>query len=844
MTDEYGNEADKDSVIGYASFNQTASYGAEFEEIDEGMVPFYLLAKAIARGSFAFGDYPFDLVKNATRLGIDKDLISMHVPWYIVGVGAGLLLVLGLLVVFFAFCCCLCTGHCRPTRLLVYSYVSHFHQARVHVEQTLPTVRRVSLAAGFLILTGAIGIVTAAQANHHLSEALHQLGANAVRVLSDIVTFADHAEEDVLSVFHKLEFAKTVFFRDLDNIGHLIGGSITEELQARTAVVSAIEDLKTFETTTCLSYESLRRLNDDLEKFNRYLEEVKSAVNYVKHKCSTMPKCEPISSLVVPSINISGPLYTLKNVNDRGFSSYIDTAAAELRRIVQEITKNGKASAEKLKRNIVRELKKVNEYKSVVTDTKTEFLTKLKLGEKKEKAFEIRNITADVDRHRNLATLSMLVLEAVPLLVLLSGAVLAPMAMKMFDDDSMRRPRLYTRRPTFCEIRCVGVYLLCGSFLFIMLSWVWMSVAVVFFAVGAPLEGLLCSPLLDPNWTVVDTLVEDYSLLGQHANTTWLARAAGMPQTNITAGSVLRACRDHQTIYTAFQLPKNPRTNLSRRLDFKKKLNISGLLEAIPIQLHPFNVLVNEVTTYLNDLSDATDAIPLKELEDLVQMNVTGPVKSLRLVLPPILRLSFLDPSVDMKVDRLKDALGRDLKQLKQHAKPGGRSLRERAQIAVEATRKAQKKIPAVSQTIVAEGTKTFEKRLAGIVDSVIREVLSNLEEDAGSCRPLYDMVNTLVLGDLCTNVSNVLNGLWLALGWLHLFVLPAVVLCVWLYRQVYKLPPPIPPPPLPVLPTAAGPGEPTWWLHREQYREELYGEQVGGDLLHYRAARREESNL
>ena len=834
LTDKYGNKADRDSLISYANFNKTASYGARFWELDEGMTPFYHLAKAIAGGAFAFGDYPFRMMKSATRRRLDGDMPSVPVPrylhGYLVSVGLGLFLALGLMVVFLVFCCCLCTGHCRPTRLLAYSYISHFHLARVHVEQTLPAVRCASLAAGTLILVGVMGIVTAAQTNRHLSKALHQLGTNAERILSDIVTFADHAEEDVLSVFPKLDFAKMVFFRDLDKIGQLMGGSIRDELQTRTGVVDATEDLRAFEAITCLTYESLRRLNDHLEEFNRNVEELKTAVNDVKRKCAAMPKCEPVFLMMaVPHINVSGPLSALQNVNDRGFSSYIDTAAAELHRIIEETTKNGKATSEKLKENLASEMRKVNEYRSIVTHIKVEFIDKLKLNEMRKMVFEIRNLTADVDHHRNLVTLSALVFQAVPVLVLLSGVVLAPIAMKMFDDDSMQRPRFSRRRPTFCEIRCVGVYLLCGSFLFIMLSWVWMSVAVVFFAVGAPLEGLLCSPLFDPRWTVVDTLVEEYSLLGQHGNATWLAHEVGMPETNITIGSVVRACRDHQTVYTAFQLHKKTRTNLSRRLDFEKDLNISGLLEAIPVQIHPFDVLVDEVMAYLADLSDATDAIPLKELEGVLQMNITGPTKSLRPGLPPLLR-QFLDPAVDAKVDRLQVALGQDLRELKHLVQAGGRSMRERANTAVAVTREAQRKIPIVSQRAVAKGTKTFEKRLAGIVNSVVMEVLNNVEKEAGSCRPLYDMLDALILGDLCTNVNNVLNGLWLSLGWLNLFLLPAVALCVWLYRQVYKLPPPPPSPPLPVLPEATLSEVPAWWLHRTEYREEILERRIIGD--------------
>ena len=210
-----------------------------------------------------------------------------------------------------------------------------------------------------------------------------------------------------------------------------------------------------------------------------------------------------------------------------------------------------------------------------------------------------------------------------------------------------------------------------------------------------------------------------------------------------------------------------------------------------------------------------------------MQMNITGPTKSLRPVLPPVLR-QFLDPAVDAKVDRLQVALGQDLKELKHLVQAGGRSMRERVNTAVAVTREAQRKIPIVSQRAIAKGTKTFEKRLAGIVNSVVMEVLNNVEKEAGSCRPLYDMLNALVLGDLCTNVNNVLNGLWLSLGWLNLFLLPAVALCVWLYRQVYKLPPPSPP--LPVLPEATGVEVPEWWLHRTEYREEILEGRIIGD--------------
>ncbi|XP_070182288.1 prominin-1-like [Littorina saxatilis] len=170
-----------------------------------------------------------------------------------------------------------------------------------------------------------------------------------------------------------------------------------------------------------------------------------------------------------------------------------------------------------------------------------------------------------------------------------------------------------------------GKIIYCGMMVFILFAWIFMLMCLVFFAIGASLEGLICQLVNDPDFTIIDKLMADKRLAGVH-NGTWLAvKVLSIPTSSASIGSVIRDCRDDKTLFKATDMADHPSANFTKLVDFKDQLNITALLSGVNVDVGNVDLLSGDVDQYLKYMDALQDHVPFAQLQNLSsEVNATA----------------------------------------------------------------------------------------------------------------------------------------------------------------------------------------------------------------------------
>ncbi|XP_070209672.1 prominin-1-like [Littorina saxatilis] len=727
--------------------------------IDEGMLPFYRLAKAIAGEGFVT-EYPFQLLEDVKSGSISLSALMkpMYFHAYIAEVVLGVTVVLALMVAN----CTFCKENKTPVR-------SSHAVALTQAKKGMRRVRIVSIACVILLVLALVGLITAAMSNSQQTEAFKQLFGVAHAALSRVVHVLDSIIWQMTTAFNEMLLSTQRFQVDLAKINETVDYSVQEELENLTGINKSLEALKAFEVTREQTYTALCRLDRDLDVYNQRVSEL-SAKMIGASNISNSSVVYP--TLNVSTINVSLSLVDLEKIgeNKDKFTSAVVVSAANVSRVVFASDTGAVDVSKAISKGILGSPL----FRSILEGFKNKLVSVMQLEGNKEMVKKAKEKFMFYDNYRQMFMVIALVVEAIPMVILFAGAVMTPMVFTRFIKDS--------QSPMPHQIEVVADCLQTDS-VPLMMSVLWMTLAVVYFAVGALTEGLVCMPVCDPEFRVLDVLVEDYDIMGEHGNTTWLANMLNMSDSNMTLGSVLKGCRRNDTLYTAMQLYLHPYVSIDQFFSFRDDINISGMLEVLQPEIVTSEALTPDILEYLQDLSDAADSVPLDDLNDLVKMDVARNMTHLRSELPEDLYTLLHALQIH------KTTLNESLQEVKKLLTPNDQSLSKAISEAINATRQAENMIPLVNETAVDNGKDTAKGRLLENLDTGLKNVKWRIEERVGGCEPLYDLVKKVLLVGLCSNVTNTVNGFWLALGWLNLFLVPVVFLCAWLHRQIMKLP-------------------------------------------------------
>ncbi|XP_070176372.1 prominin-1-like [Littorina saxatilis] len=247
ITDKFGNVADQDSRLYFAKFSKPANYASKIRPLlDDGVLPFYKMSRMIARSSFGFY-YPYDVV---VALVWRQYLVAFSLsPGMAFNTILGAVLVLVFVIMALYMPCMLCC--CCKRR-----------------EKPLPTFNKVAFRGGclgMLFVFTLAGLGATVQVTRHVAPTGAQFLEEGEHALDDLVSFLNNSVEELFYIFDQLDFTKTVFYRDLDNIGTLVGAPLVDAILQKTKLMDAANALRRLAEISAESNKTLQEVSTDLE---------------------------------------------------------------------------------------------------------------------------------------------------------------------------------------------------------------------------------------------------------------------------------------------------------------------------------------------------------------------------------------------------------------------------------------------------------------------------------------------------------------------------------------------------------------------------------------------------
>ncbi|KAK7485828.1 hypothetical protein BaRGS_00022928 [Batillaria attramentaria] len=749
MVDKVGNKADKDSEITFAEFTNYSHYKTKATVIGGSLEAFYSMAYAIAMSGFT-KKYPYEIAGTAAKEGDPNKAIEGlgdHGAGWAMGVTAGGLISLLLLICCPVSCCMCCTGRCNRKQIGPKSGDELFFFGGV--------------VFGLAVMA-SVGPFARCQIAGQTDEAFEETIDNVDRAISDTRLFVDTMVQEIDFTFLKIDFVKAVFFRDLDNVGKFMGDEIHKQIEELTGIGGIMDDIKTMHSSIQQASATADRLSENLAK-------LKADIKKLQEACQTAGVSAP-SSGAIDAIDITPLRDNVKKVAQKNVSKMVDDAAAELENIPTKTAEKAAPAVKTLKQNLDSKLKPLDVFQDVIYDARDGLVAKLPSKDTTDKFHD------DVNRYGNQVIFQILfyllvVTGLVVVFSMMGGAVLAMLSGLGGRDDVPDDIRMAFAERTSVMASVSGYMLQVALVLFFLYGWLLMTICTVLYILAPPTTKLLCEPVRDPSYTILDTLVDEHLYNGEG---TFLGNMLNLSDGVLRVSDVLLGCKKNRAMYTAFLMDKSAQINFTKMLEFRDKLGVTDEINTINPKVDEFDLINDDVDAFLGDVSQ------LDSDTDTQVSEINSALTSTRAAVDPLAGPS--SPSGvrtnAQNVQRSITTVQEDANALQQNFHDIGDPVSARVDKLKQDAQTSKDQISKKTPEAIKLAAATYKDRLLGIVDTLVNDTLDSVQNRYGKCRPLYNIWDALFVVSLCTNTMNILNGSWLALGWEHVFVLLASIPC------------------------------------------------------------------
>ncbi|KAI0241205.1 Prominin-1 [Lamellibrachia satsuma] len=340
----------------------------------------------------------------------------------------------------------------------------------------------------------------------------------------------------------------------------------------------------------------------------------------------------------------------------------------------------------------------------------------------------------------------------------------------------------------------VGFTIIFFAFLMIFL--------ILFFIIGAPLQKLLCKPLMDPEFKAFDVLLDgkngllhkDGYFLGN-----MLLQNSSIP---LTFKNVLNDCRDNKPSYSALKLES--KFDLEEMTDYSDKIDINSTMSKINVDLSSVVLLSDTTETLLRNFSQAVQ-LDYQGFRDELEKNTTKAGKDLTDFIRRV-REAANDGSTSLtaktklnaeadKLSTLNGGLLRDTTQNQEALLVDVNTLNATTKNVptdvdnmIASTKASEKYIHDEGSDMVKQVTQVLVKRILATADQFASHVVHSVKNDLMGCKPLWNLWESIVHGAVCGHGVQTMNGFWFALGWSVFFMFFGMIFSVKTAKYFRKM--------------------------------------------------------
>uniref|UniRef100_F6VPF3 Prominin 1 n=1 Tax=Ornithorhynchus anatinus TaxID=9258 RepID=F6VPF3_ORNAN len=715
---------------------------------------------------------------------------------FIISAGLGLLFILLLPLVGLCFCLCRCCDNCG----------GEMHQRQKKNGDCQRGCFATSLFVSSLIIS--IGVLCAYAANQHLTTQVRgakKLVNSNFKDLRVLVTDTPGQIDYLLSQYNT---TKNKALADLNNIGPLLGGRVQERLakqvlpalDAALTMAGAIRETKEALENVSASMEILQEGTD---KLNANLTDVKMNLsNTLNDSACTTAQAASTCNVIRNSLNqldinanfsrLPGVGLQLSKVNEvlkvdlsglvqKGYAAFNETPD-----LVQNQTKNILSDVKSILDTIgsnITSLTKMVPLEKMLKDF-TNYLSQTEAY--------IEDYFPAIEQYDFYRWLGCLIICCLVVLILVFYYLGLLCGACGYDKHTTPTNR-------GCVSNTGGNFLMAGVGFSFLFSWALMIIVVFTFVSGGNMEKLVCEPFEDK--TLFQVLDTPYLLNGQ-----WKNYLSGLlfqnPNINLTFEQVYSDCKENKGIYTSLQLD-----NIFNVSAF---LNISVYTEDLTVQFESIKINLSNIVlldetgkenllnfsfsgidgidfaaylaevnksitkvdllSFSNDLEARAEQLPKGALENALK----GHANSIRMihrqqVIPMEQAMSTLNQSI-----RLLQKTATEL-------------MVQVSQV-IATVDAAQLLINNNASFIIIQETKKYMDSIIGYFEQYVQWVKDSITMDVASCKPIANIIDTVVEIFLCSYVTDSVNSFWFGLGGSTIFLIPAIIFAVKLSKHYRRM--------------------------------------------------------
>lgn len=743
--------------------------------------------------------FPEEIVKKIIQKKFEPSVEYEKVVYYELGIIIcgllGLLFVLLMPVVGCCFCLCRCCNKCG----------GKMHQRQKGNELLHRKCLGVSLLVICIIIS--LGITYGLVANQQVRTRVKRTQRLADNTFQDLQAFLDLTPKQIRYIVAQYNTTKDRVVSNLDNINMKLGGEITERLEPVVipvfdevkAMVTAIrETKKTLEDMKV----SLSNLKSGSSALNRSLSDVKASIEQSLNEpeCLMNEAAEICSDirLSLHQLNSNSDLGQLPPV-DQELNNINNVVNTDLNALIEEGNKSFNdipARVQNQTTNVIAELKKVLNSIGSRIDSVTqqlpiqETLNNLTgyMNKSEDYLHKILPKVEEVDSYWWLACLIICCLLILIVIFFVLGLLFGVCGFNQLATPTTRG----------CVSNTGGIFLMVGTGLSFLFSWIMMLLVVVAFVVGANMEKLVCEPYANRKlFQVLDT---PYLL-----NEEWKYYLSGLifnkPDIELTFEHVYSDCQNGKGTYTALQLHNH--FNITEQLNIQQhtqnmvkefeNMNISldGIVlldEAGKRNLQEFSncgIDTLDYAAYLAQVGKSPSTMDLltfsNELEGKANHLPEGNLKTTLKNAASNLTTIHNEQVTPMEIALL--ALPNYIKTLQHLSSNVGK-----VNVILHSLDEAQNFVTRNISSIIIEESEKFGSTLVSHFQYYLQWVEFTVTEELASCKPVATALDSAVSVVFCNYITDPLNLFWFGLGEATVFLLPALILSVKLAKHYRRM--------------------------------------------------------
>ncbi|CAH1782881.1 unnamed protein product [Owenia fusiformis] len=800
LNDSLGNYADANSNITFAPVPASSEYQTDSTYDVGGLGVFYDMTRGFLN-VIQPNDFPYDIIGGVVGGTYDIMANIMNVVMYILGFAICFVIgILFMIIMPIAGCCMLC---CRCCCGGCGGSLRAKHSESASCKKIVFSIVLLLMA----LLMGS-GIICTYISNSHMTTALGQFPKSVTTNLADINTFMNDTVGQIkYAAIDEFGFTKSVIFRDLDNIGVLMGVPLRDEIATTGGVDAALDSIAALDG-------SISTLNAQMVIVNASIADFGSKVDALKAALANK-KTDIDSTLVDPGCNAAGcgTLDTsvlavdADSANLPDFSSQMSmmdsvSGGDSLTSMANEGRANFYDTPNKVQNEsaatIATMKTMINDFDTTISDALNPIEDMISgisgdsspLAGVNTQVDDIFGMITPYDQYRWYAGIGLCSLIALIVLLLIIGVV-----MGLIGSSGDPYP---TNRG--CVSDSGGRMLLAATGFMFIFSWLLMLLISILFMVGGNLEKVLCQPIMDPEYKIFNNLLDGpASPLGDGTGGSVLGNLLLQTSTiNLTFAGILDDCKNGVSAYKALKL--SAMFDIANVTDYKSQFDLDAEIDKLNVDLSAVSIFDANTEATLNDFRDSLNvdfnsfitelsknstqigledfAVSLETLRDATtpSPNSAGVISDFTTHASDI---RAIETTEQADVDTAKAQLITDLNNFQAAIA----SVPAQINTTIDTAKAMESYVQNNASATIQKHARLFGDRILGTVDSFIAFVLNAVNEDIGKCTPIWNLYNSIFGIALCGYLVDAMNGFWFGLGWCVFFFIPSIVFSVLLQK-------------------------------------------------------------